>query len=192
MKGVVFLDRDGTINEEVEYLNRVEDLRLIPNAPKAIKALNQAGYKVFVVTNQSAIARGLLTEEILFRIHQRLEKMLEDGGAQVDGWFYCPHHPEAGDGPFTRPCRCRKPDTGMIEAALKQIDQDVMQKFVIGDSLSDMQLALNAGATPILVTTGHGAKALELMDHAIKTAIAYTARDILDAAHWIISAGEDV
>jgi len=189
---VVFLDRDGTINEEVEYLRRIEDLRLIPGASSAIRALNQAGYKIFVVTNQSAIARGFLTEASLHEIHIELEKRLNAEGAFVDGWFYCPHHPSAGAGPYTVKCECRKPGTGMVEKALSQCEQEVRNKFVIGDTLADMQLAENAGAIPVLVKTGHGAQTLEAMKESALDKVAYVAADLLDAANWIISVGQDV
>ena len=189
MRGIVFLDRDGTINEEVEYLHRVEDLQLIPNAAKAIKALNHAGFKVFVVTNQSAIARGILTETELGKIHETLRKMLEKEGAHVDGWFYCPHHPEAGSGPFAQKCSCRKPNVGMIEQALSQLNHQPKNKFVIGDSLVDIQLALNSKAVPILVKTGHGLSTLKALDQPIKKRVGYIAEDLFDAAKWILKKG---
>lgn len=189
---MVFLDRDGTINEEVEYLRRVEDLRLIPGASSAIKALKQAGYKIFVVTNQSGIARGLLSEAKLCEIHMELEKMLNAEGAFVDGWFYCPHHPSAGSSVYTVECKCRKPGTGMIDKALKQYRHEIDNKFVVGDTLSDIQLAQNAGAIPILVKTGHGIKTLEELKEPELDKVAYIAADLLDAAQWIIHKGQNV
>ena len=114
MDRVVFLDRDGTINEEVEYLYRPEDLRFLPGVPEAIKRLNGAGFKVVVITNQAGVARGYYTEADVERLHSYMNRLLEEKGAHIDGFYYCPHHPEHGIGEYKKDCECRKPKTGMF------------------------------------------------------------------------------
>ena len=117
MKRAVFIDRDGTINVEKEYLYRTDDFAFIPGAPQAIRLLNEAGFLVIVVSNQSGVARGYYTEEDVHLLHRHIASHLEPFGARVDAWFYCPHHP-SGRGSYALPCRCRKPLPGMLlEAA---------------------------------------------------------------------------
>jgi len=153
----VFLDRDGTINEEVGYLSKLEQLRLIPGAAQAIRRLNDAHYLVVLVTNQSGIARGYFSEEFVRETHELLKAMLAREGARIDAAYYCPHHPKAGDSSYTRMCECRKPGIGMIEQAVSDLRIDVRNSFVIGDKWSDVELGQRAGAHAILVGTGYGA-----------------------------------
>ena len=115
MDRVVFLDRDGTINEEVNYLHRPEDLRIFEGVPQALASLKRAGFVLVVVTNQAGIARGYYTEKEVDVLHRYLNGILERYGAGIDAYYYCPHHPEAGIGPYRRVCRCRKPGIGMLE-----------------------------------------------------------------------------
>ncbi len=187
MKGkrAVFLDRDGTINEEVNYLRRLEDLNLIPGVPEGIRLLNEYGFKVVVVTNQSGIAREYFDEDFLAKVHREIEEQLESYGARVDAWYYCPHHPAAGRGGYRRECQCRKPATGMVEEAARELGIDLADSFVVGDSAKDIELALNAGAKPVLVLTGYGQDTLSMLPDGKLRRISYVARDLLDACKWI-------
>jgi D-glycero-D-manno-heptose 1,7-bisphosphate phosphatase len=172
MNRAVFLDRDGTVNEEVGYLRDLANLRLIPGAGAAIKRINDAGLLVVLVTNQSGIARGYFSESMLQDIHDRLKQMLQHEGARIDAIYYCPHHPTAGNSHYTRECDCRKPGTGLIDQASRDLDIDVEQSYVVGDKWSDVELGQRAGAHPILVRTGYGSD--------------FIAHTIIEAADWII------
>lgn len=155
---VVFLDRDGTMNVEVNYLHRKEDLKLIDGTAKAVRLLNEAGYKVIVVTNQAGVARGYYTEEDVKKLHDYLNEMLAGEGAHVDAFYYCPHHPEYGIGIYKKKCHCRKPDTGMFEAAENDIPEgiDKEHSYMIGDKRIDAKAGKNFGIKGILVGTGYG------------------------------------
>ncbi len=156
----VFLDRDGTINEELNFIRRPEELVLIPGAADAILALNQRGLLTCVISNQSGVARGFLTEQDLVPIHARLEAELARAGAHVDRISYCPHHPTEGRPPYLTACRCRKPGTGMLDDAAEAMQIDLSRSFMIGDRMTDVQTGKNVGATSILVLTGYGRQAL--------------------------------
>jgi D-glycero-D-manno-heptose 1,7-bisphosphate phosphatase len=180
----IFLDRDGTINEEVDYLSSPLDLHLIPGAAEAIREANESGFKVFIITNQSGIARGILTEERLSEIHAALLSELAAQHARVDGIYYCPHHPDFGESPYRAVCDCRKPGTGMIDAAVKRFGIDIGKSFVIGDRMLDVQTGNNSGATSILVLTGYGRQELELC-RLNDVPVGHVADDLLDAIHYV-------
>ena len=149
-KPAVFVDRDDTLAKDVPYCSRPEDLKLLAGAGQAIKRLNEAGYLVIVITNQSGIGRGLFDEAMLDKIHAKLRSELAESGARLDAIYHCPHRPEAG-------CRCRKPDLGMIEQAMKDFDIDILGSYVIGDSDNhDMELAKRIGCPGIKVREGFG------------------------------------
>jgi len=153
----VFLDRDGTLVDELGFLRRADDLRLLPGAAEGVRLFNRAGWKVVVVTNQSGIARGLLDEPTLAGIHARLEQELARGGAHLDAIVHCPHHPEEGLPPFRRACDCRKPAPGMILAAARRLGLDLGESWTIGDSRRDLEAGARAGlAGGVLVLTGKG------------------------------------
>ncbi|HUL43121.1 MAG TPA: D-glycero-beta-D-manno-heptose 1,7-bisphosphate 7-phosphatase [Bacteroidota bacterium] len=160
----IFLDRDGTINEEVDFVRSTEEFHLIEGSAPAIRELNQQRWRVFVVTNQSGIARGYLTEAQLAEIHSKLEHELHAHGAAIDAIYYCPHHPEFGTPPYRAVCDCRKPNIGMMTRAIHEFDLDPDQLFVVGDRLLDMQMGSAAGARCILVLTGYGKKEQELCE----------------------------
>ncbi|MGB9712517.1 MAG: D-glycero-beta-D-manno-heptose 1,7-bisphosphate 7-phosphatase [Dissulfurimicrobium sp.] len=181
----VFLDRDGTINIEMGYLGRPEELVLIDTAAEAIAMLNGKGYAVAVITNQSGVARGLFEEKDVKAIHEEIARRLLRSGARVDGWYYCPHHPSEGVGRYNIQCNCRKPLTGMIEAASNDLDVDISESFVVGDSIRDMELAWNSGAKAVLVLTGFGLETLKRLARQDKKNIVYIAADILDASKFI-------
>ena len=155
MSRAVFLDRDGTINVEKDYLYRIDDFEFIPGAPEAIRLLNSAGFLVVVVTNQSGVARGYYTEEDVDTLHSHISNELATVGARVDAWNYCPHHP-SGKGRYAFPCNCRKPLPGMLRDAAQRLDIDLSSSIMIGDKLVDMEAAIAAGCRPILVRSGYG------------------------------------
>lgn len=155
----VFLDRDGTINVEVDYLRSPEQLELIPGARGALRALQEAGYVLIVVTNQSGIARGYFDREALTEIHAALKRVLAEGGVELSAIEYCPHHPGSDDESLARECDCRKPKPGMLLRAAARLDIDLGRSWMIGDAERDLQAGLAAGVRPILVQTGKGAAA---------------------------------
>lgn len=158
LRPAVFLDRDGTIIDDVDYLTDPGQIRLIPGASEAIRRLNEEGWAVVVVTNQSAVARGMLTEDGLGTIHQRLKDMLAGEGAHLDAIYYCPHLAEGGSAPYDQSCDCRKPASGMLRQAAREHRLDLAASAIIGDSLRDLDAGATAGCkTLILVRTGHGA-----------------------------------
>ena len=183
----VFLDRDGTLNEEAGYLNHVDRLRLIEGAPQAVALLNRHGLKTIVVSNQSGVARAYFPEELLERIHEKLRMLLEERGARLDAIYYCPHHPSVGDPPYRQDCECRKPKLGMIRKAETEFSVDPRRSYMVGDKLSDVQFGKNAGCRTILVLTGYGKGEWEYNRGRIDVAPDYVAPDILDAARWIVN-----
>lgn len=147
----VFVDRDGTLIREVGYLSRREQIEVLPRVPEAIRLLRQQGLKVAVITNQSAVARGFITEEELQQIHRELEKQLARDGAFLDGIYYCPHHPTEGKEPYRILCYCRKPNLGLAQRAAGELNLDVARSYVVGDQTSDMELAARLGTKGILI-----------------------------------------
>jgi len=152
----VFLDRDGVINEEVDLLYRVEQLRLLPGAAEAIQQLNEHGIKVIVVTNQPVVARGLCTEQDMEEIHEVLQRMLNEKGAHLDAIYYCPYHENADLPKYRKACPDRKPNIGMLQKATRQFNLDLQNSFMVGDRTVDIQTGINAGCRTILVKTGYG------------------------------------
>jgi len=176
----IFLDRDGTINEEVDYLCRLDQLRIFPVAAAAIRQINEAGMKTVVVTNQSGVARGFFDEAFIATVHDRIEESLEKEGARIDRFYYCPHHPTEGMPPYRRECNCRKPKPGMLLRAAEELHIDLTRSYVIGDSRRDIDMAEAVGAQGILVRTGHGDRYRE-PGNAV-----HIADDILEAVEWIM------
>lgn len=156
LRAGLFLDRDGTINTEVDFLRSPDELRLLPGAARAIREANLAHVPVVVITNQSGIARGYLTEDDLARVHERLRDVLASEGAHVDAIEYCPHHPTTGSQPYRVACDCRKPGTGMLTRAAERLGIDLGASYVIGDRCVDMEAGVRAGCRTVLVLTGYG------------------------------------
>ncbi len=155
MKKYIILDRDGVINyDSDEYIKSPDEWDAIPGSLEAIAQLNRAGYHVFVVTNQSGVARGLYDLETLDQIHEKLTRELAEVGGYIEDIFFCPHHPAEN-------CDCRKPKPGMFHQIQKKYPVNFADTFYIGDSLVDMQVAQTVGCIPILVLTGNGKKTLE-------------------------------
>lgn len=152
----IFIDRDGTINEDFGYISKPSDLVIYPWVAEAVRLINEAEFKTIVVTNQSGVARGIYTEDDLRIIHTRMISELQKQSARIDGVYYCPHHPDYGDERYRRECECRKPSPGMLHAAAREHKIDLARSFVIGDKASDINLASNVGAKGALVLTGYG------------------------------------
>jgi len=165
----IFLDRDGTLVEEVNYLHSIEELRLFPFTEASVRRLKDAGFLVLVVTNQSGIGRGIYTEADMRSVHEEIQRRLD--GA-IDGFYFCPHLPDAG-------CMCRKPRLGMIEQALADHDVDMKRSWMIGDKNIDVETAINAGVRSGLVRTGYGRK---------HEAILWTSPDIVEDDLGTVSA----
>jgi D-glycero-D-manno-heptose 1,7-bisphosphate phosphatase len=158
LRPAVFLDRDGTINVEKDYLYRVEDFVFIPGAPEAVRRLNQAGFLVIVVTNQSGVARGFFSLDDVAVLHRHIQGELAKVGARIDGFYRCPHHPTQGVGEFRRDCDCRKGRPGMLLQAAAEHCIDLSRSFMIGDKAADIEAGERAGCVPLLVLTGYGAE----------------------------------
>jgi D-glycero-D-manno-heptose 1,7-bisphosphate phosphatase len=181
----VFLDRDGTINEEVNYLSHPDQLRLIAGAAEAIKRFNQAGLKVVIITNQAGVARGYFSENTLQQIHLELERMLRAQDAHIDAIYYCPHHPTAGIGVYKIDCNCRKPKPGLLERAARELNLYPRRSFIVGDKPADLQAGDAMGCRTILVRTGYGLESeKELAGGEFQPD--HIADDLLEAARWIL------
>jgi D-glycero-D-manno-heptose 1,7-bisphosphate phosphatase len=177
----VFLDRDGTINVEKNYLYRIEDFQFIAGVPEAIKKLNQAGYLVLVVTNQSGVARGYFSLEDVDSLHQHLAQRLAATGAHVDGFYVCPHHPTAGQGELRSVCSCRKGAPGMLLQAAREHGIDLARSYMIGDKEADIEAGEKAGCSSLLVLTGYGNETA----HGISSTRAKRFADLKQAADYI-------
>lgn len=174
---VVFLDRDGTIIKDKVFLRDPDGIEFFPGTFDAIKILKKMRYKIVVISNQSGIGRGILTEKMVKEVNERFIRMLEKNDASVDALYFCPHHPDAN-------CDCRKPQTGMIKKAVAELALDLKGAVVIGDHLADISLGKNIGAKTVLVLTGHGVKELvELEDTGVEPD--FVAGDLLEAANWV-------
>ncbi|MEP7118463.1 MAG: HAD family hydrolase [Acidobacteriota bacterium] len=156
LRPAVFLDRDGTINDDVGYLSEMAHLTLYPWAIDAVRLLNRAGYLVVMVTNQGGIGRKVIRREFVSVLHAEIDCRLAAAGAHVDGWYYCPHHPDALIEELRQECRCRKPATGMVDDAARDLGIDRARSWVIGDKWSDVQLGQRMGGRAILLRTGWG------------------------------------
>jgi D-glycero-D-manno-heptose 1,7-bisphosphate phosphatase len=188
LRPAVFIDRDGTINEDHGYVSSPDELIMYPWAAEAVRLVNESGLLVIVITNQSGIARRLYTEETLAAIHERMASELAQGGARVDAIYYCPHHPEIGDERYRMACECRKPGTGMLLAAAREHGVDLSRSYVIGDKASDINLAAGAGARGALVLTGYGRETLARHDRW-PCAPAIVADNLLEAVKLILDRG---
>jgi D-glycero-D-manno-heptose 1,7-bisphosphate phosphatase len=150
----VFIDRDGTISEEVGYVNHPSRFRLFPYSAEAIRILNNNDWFAILVTNQAGVARGYFSEEMIASVHEQLQRDLV--GAKLDAIYYCAHHPSVGEPPYRFDCDCRKPKTGLIDRAAKDFGIDVGVSWMVGDRYSDVELARNAGLNSAFVLSGYG------------------------------------
>lgn len=185
----VFLDRDGTINEEVGYLDSLDKLKIIPSAYEAIRLINESGMKAVVISNQAGVARGLFTEDFVKITNEHLQTALRQKGAHIDNFYYCPHHPTEGIELYRQDCNCRKPAPGMLLQAAQDLNIDLTKSYLVGDRFRDMIAAKKAGVKGILVKTGYGQDFLQDDGPDKATAEAkpdFIAADILEAVKWIL------
>lgn len=152
----VFIDRDGTISEEVGYINHPSRFRVFSYSAPAINLLNNAGWLAIVVTNQAGVARGYFSEAMIQAVHERLRQDLESNGARLDAIYYCAHHPSVGEPPYRLDCDCRKPKPGLVHRAAEELNIELDASWMIGDRYSDIELARNAGVRCALVMSGYG------------------------------------
>jgi D-glycero-D-manno-heptose 1,7-bisphosphate phosphatase len=152
----VFMDRDGTISEEVGYVNHPTRYRVFPYAAEAVRALNESEWLAVLVTNQAGVARGYFTEDVIGAVHGVLTEELARGRARLDAIYYCAHHPSVGEPPYRFDCDCRKPKPGLIERAATDLDIDLAHSWMVGDRYSDIELARNAGVHSAFVLSGYG------------------------------------
>lgn len=200
----VFLDRDGTINEEVGYLDGPEKLKLLPGAAEAIRLVNASGMKAVVVTNQSGVARGIFDEVVVGAAHARLRELLLLEGGFLDGIYFCPHHPTEGRGRYLLSCDCRKPAPGLLLQAAAELNLDPAGSYMVGDTLKDIEAGERVGARGVLVRTGYGAESAAALEsreeprrkipggtarpggEAVLVRPVHIAQDILAAVRWLL------
>ncbi len=185
----VFLDRDGTINEEVGYLDSLDKLKIIPTAYEAIKLINLNSMKAVVISNQAGVAKGYFSEDFVRMVNNHLQADMLEQGAVIDRFYYCPHHPTEGNIEYQQICNCRKPAPGMLLQAADELNIDLAKSYFVGDRFIDMETAKKVGAKGILVRTGYGEDLLQ--DDGPDTATMenkpdFIAADILEAVQWIL------
>jgi D-glycero-D-manno-heptose 1,7-bisphosphate phosphatase len=182
----VFMDRDGTISEEVGYVNHPSRYRVFPYAAEAVRILNEAGWLAILVTNQAGVARGYFTEEMIKAVHGVLEEELSGAGARLDAIYYCAHHPSVGEPPYRFDCDCRKPRPGLIQRAAADFDIDLNESWMIGDRYSDIELAHNAGVRSAFVLSGYGRGEWEYQRPSWKNEPELVAENLLEAVRMIV------
>lgn len=179
----VFLDRDGVINEEVNYLSDPKDMRLIEGAPAAIRRLNEQKIPVIVITNQAGVARGYYAESQVEVLHEALAKELARSGAHIDRFYYCPHH-LGGQGEHAIDCDCRKPRAGMLKKAAEDFHLNLSKCALVGDKATDIEAGAAVGCRTVLVQTGYGAKEWSSWNQSFQPS--YVAPDLLAAVDWLL------
>jgi D-glycero-D-manno-heptose 1,7-bisphosphate phosphatase len=184
-RAAAFLDRDGTITVERGYVTRPEDIALIEGAAAAIRALNEAGVLVVIVSNQSGVARGLMTEDDMAEVHAATEALLNAEGAHIDAAYYCPNHADGTVARFTADTSCRKPETGMANAAVRDLGVDLSLSTMVGDNVTDIEFANSAGMAAVLVRTGKGAEHIEKAKERGARVDAHV-DDLAGAVEWIL------
>ena len=184
----VFIDRDGTISEEVGYVNHPSRFRLFPYSAEAIKLLNYSGWLAILITNQAGVARGYFSEDVIVSVHDRLKSDLEVEAAKLDAVYYCAHHPTVGEPPYRVECDCRKPKTGLIDCATKDFKIDLPASWVIGDRYSDIELARNAGLHSAFVLSGYGRGEWEYQRGSWKHEPDLVSENLLEAVKIIVTA----
>ena len=185
IKRAVFLDRDGTINEDVGYPNQFSQINIYPDSFEAVRKINQAGFLAVIVTNQSGIGRGFITEGELQVIHQKIESAFSKHKAHLDGFYSCPHYPLSSAPLYRKNCSCRKPNPGLALQAASELNIDLESSYMIGDKVEDMLFGWNIKASSILVLTGFGQKSLSKLKKR-GTQPAFVAKNLLEAVNWIL------
>lgn len=182
----VFLDRDGTVADEVGYVNHLSRFRLYPWSAEAIRRINAAGLAAVVVTNQAGVARGYFPEELIQEVNEKMKQELAAAGARLDAVYYCPHHPAVGEPPYRQHCRCRKPLPGMIESAVRDLALSLDGSVVIGDRYLEVEMAHRLGLRGALVLTGYGRGELEYMGQTWPRPPDWVAENVLEAVEKIL------
>ena len=182
MRRAVFLDRDGTLLEEGNYVDRLDRLVFFPYSIDAVRALNRAEFVVVVVTNQSGVARGLYTEDFVREAHRHIDQRFKDGGARVDAFYYCPHHPDGSVAALRTDCECRKPKPGQLIRAAEDLDLDLTKSFIVGDRWKDIEAGEAVAVQGILVRTGYGRDEEET--HVSRGAVVVD--NLIQAVSWIL------
>jgi len=184
----VFIDRDGTLTEEVGYVNHPSRLRLLPGSAEAVRRINASGSAAVVVTNQAGIARGYFSPEVLRATNEALVEQLKQAGAHLDGIYVCPHHPTEGAAPYRATCDCRKPEPGLLLRAAAELDLDLSASTMVGDKMSDLVPGRRVGARAVLVLTGYGRGEWEYRRPELEVTPDHVADDLLDAVAWVLDA----
>jgi D-glycero-D-manno-heptose 1,7-bisphosphate phosphatase len=184
------LDRDGTIIEEAGYLDRADRAVIFPWSVDAIRLLNQAGFAVVIVTNQAGVARGYFDESFVRRFHDHLGTLFAKGGGRIDGWYYCPHHPDGSVHGYRVKCDCRKPSPGMLLQAERDLDLDLSRSFVIGDRWLDVKLGRTVGARSVLVRTGFGRTEEARPVAGVKADVIVD--NLIEAVSWILQSARGI
>ena len=181
------MDRDGTISEEVGYVNHPSRFKLFPYSAPAIRKLNDSGWLAIVVTNQAGVARGYFSEDLITQVHDTMKLDLQNQNAKLDGIFYCAHHPSVGHPPYRLDCDCRKPKPGLITKAAAEMNIDLAQSWMVGDRYSDIELAYNSGVHSAFVMSGYGRGEWEHQRHEWKHKPDLVVDNLLDAVNTIVS-----
>ncbi len=178
VRPAVFLDRDGTMVEDPGHLGDPDGVVVLEGVPEAIRTLAEAGFAPVVISNQAGVARGLFTEEAVVAVNERVAEILAESDAKVEGWYWCPHHPD-----FTGPCDCRKPAPGLLLRAARELGLDLSRSWLVGDHGSDVEAARRAGVRPVMVLTGHGREESERVGAAPDIPVV---ANLTAAASWIV------
>jgi len=187
MDKTVFLDRDGTIIEEMGYINHFSRIKPLPEAIEAIKLFRDYGFRVIVLTNQAGVARGYFSEEALLEMNEYMLRQFDQQGATIDALYYCPHHPEGKIEQYRKDCDCRKPKTGMVKQAMKDLNFKLELAWIIGDRDSDIELANNLGIGSAYVLTGYGKGEYVKEKGLFKSKPRLIFNDVLQAAQTIVN-----
>ena len=183
----VFLDRDGTLNEEIGYVNHPSRFQVYPWAAEAVGELNRAGFAAVVVTNQAGVAHGYFDEALVETMHRKLRSEIEAGGAHLDGIYFCPHHPDGKVADYKGGCDCRKPGLGMIQRAAAELNLDISKSYVVGDRFLDVEMARRAGIPCVFVLSGYGLGEYEYHHHLWPHRPWRVEKNVLDAVRAILS-----
>jgi D-glycero-D-manno-heptose 1,7-bisphosphate phosphatase len=186
-KPAVFIDRDGTINEQLGYINHLSRFQILPGVSEAVRLLNKNKWWAIIVSNQGGVARGYYPIELVEEIHAFLKSSLKEQGATIDGIFFCPHHPAGILPEYSSECNCRKPETGLIDRAREVFDIEMSSSYVVGDRHVDIELASRLNLKGVLVKTGYGLGEIEYIIPKKRLKPHHVAEDLLDAVKWILN-----
>jgi len=180
----VFLDRDGTLVEEAGYLDRLDRLAFFPYSVDAVRLLNRAGFAVVVVTNQAGVARGMFDDAFVTTVHRRIGEVMDAGGARIDGFYHCPHHPDGTVAEYRRACDCRKPQPGLLRQAAADLRLNLLRSVVIGDRWHDLEAGDAVDARGVLVRTGYGRDEEHMPQADVRPAAVVD--NLIAATSWIL------